>query len=439
MLLSQKVKLEVLSGPEQGRTVLVDGDHIRIGATDDNDLPIRDTTVSRAHCEIVRTEGAYMLRDRGSTNGTFLHDRRVVEVELAPGAIFRVGHTEISFEPKKRWERIKSSSADEFGGMVGTAPISRALFGLLARVARTRLSTVILGETGTGKELSARALHEESERHAGPFVVVDCGAVTGNLVESELFGHEKGAFTGADRARAGAFELGDGGTVFLDEIGELPLELQPKLLRALERREVKRLGATEPVAVDVRIVCATHRPLVDMVAAGGFREDLYYRLAEVVVTLPPLRERREDIPLIAERIVEQEGKLGSVVRKLDPATVEALVRRPWPGNVREVRNVLRRAISLATDAVLMPSDLDVAAPPLARSAPAPIAEAPRAELADEVALLPIVEARTKWNEVMERQYLEKLLDRCDGDLDRAAEIAGVHKKSLQRLMRMHNM
>ncbi|MEM9191911.1 MAG: sigma 54-interacting transcriptional regulator [Myxococcota bacterium] len=432
-LLSESVVLHVLKGPEAGTKKTFAAARITVGAGSQNDLPLTDRKASRAHCEIVRRDSAYFIRDRGSTNGTFVNESQIVEGEISPGGLIRVGRTEISFEPKKKWERVPPADEPRFGKMVGDSATSRQLFGLLGKVARTSLSCVLLGETGTGKDLAARAIHDASERSAGPFVVVDCGAVTANLVESELFGHEKGAFTGADRMRAGAFEIGDGGTIFLDEIGELPLDLQPKLLRTVESREVRKVGSTDSKWVDVRILCATHRPLADMVGSGEFREDLYYRLAEVVVTLPPLRERIEDLPIIARKIIEQESRRGSQVARIHPRTINVLTARDWPGNVRELRNVLRRAASFAEGETLMPEDLNLAAPPV------PAATGALPDLPEEFRMMPIQDARARWVEQMERQYLTDLMERCEDDVEKAAEVAGIHRKSLRRLLRQHRL
>ncbi|MAC29015.1 MAG: sigma-54-dependent Fis family transcriptional regulator [Sandaracinus sp.] len=315
--------------------------------------------------------------------------------------------------------------------MWGASPAMAEAFSLLERVAPTDLGVLLLGETGTGKELAARGLHGASGRGEGPFVVVDCGAIQPNLIESELFGHEKAAFTGADRLRVGAFEAADGGTVFLDEIGELPLSLQPKLLRVLERREVQRLGSSSPRTVDVRLVAATHRDLAGMVRDGGFREDLYFRLAEMEVRLPPLRDRAGDVALLAERILAELAE----VQEDEPKGIsaEALARleaHPWPGNVRQLRNVLRRAAVMASGPTLGPEDLD--ALPTVRATPS-------AAHADVDASLPLKEARDKWNAPLERRYLEEVLQRHGGDLDAAASHVEMHRKSLERLLRRHDL
>ncbi|MGB0680484.1 MAG: sigma 54-interacting transcriptional regulator, partial [Polyangiales bacterium] len=254
----------------------------------------------------------------------------------------------------------------------------------------------------------------------------------------ELFGHEKGAFTGADRQRAGAFELADGGTIFLDEIGELPLHLQPKLLRALERREVKRLGASRSLDVDVRVVAATHRDLLQMVAQGEFREDLYYRLAEVVVALPPLRERREDVPLLARRIMQAHAPRGCKVQHIEDSAMQALQMRDWLGNVRELRNVLRRALALSSGPTLRAADVGRLLTRPSRLPPAP--GGGDATGSTEVGEhLPIKEARERWLGPLEREYLTRVVRDSAGNLDRAAERAGIHRKSLERLLRQHGL
>ena len=438
VLVQHRLRLRVVDGPDKGIEKEIESPRVGIGAAPLNDVVLTDRLVSRHHCEIVVRDTRYFLRDLGSTNGTFLNETRIVEALLTPGARLRVGRSEIVFEPKKRWERLEESEEEQFGGMVGCSPSMRSLFGLLARVARSDLSVVILGETGTGKELAARAIHDGSVRSAGPFVVVDCGAVSETLVEAEIFGHEKGAFTGADRARPGAFEAAQGGTVFLDEIGDLSLDLQPKLLRVLEQREVKRLGANMPVEVDVRIVCATHRQLGQMVEQGKFREDLYYRLAEVVVEIPPLRDRPEDIELITRRIIEQEAKNTSVVKGVSAETLAALRSRSWPGNVRELRNVLRRAAALASSETLEPADLQVASPPRSEPPP-PDIPAGGAALPPGMEQMPIKDARERWNAVLEKEYLGRLMQFCRDDIERAAQIADIHYKSLRRLLRQHGM
>jgi DNA-binding NtrC family response regulator len=429
-LVAHRHKLVVVTGPDRGQEITVEGTHVLIGTHDSCDLILTDPTVSRRHCEIVVQEDRYLLHDLNSTNGTSVGGTPVVEAYLTPGARIEVGHSVVAFQPKKKWVRVAASESEWFGELYGRSNPMREIFGLFERVAPTELSVVIIGDTGTGKELAARAIHAKSHRSDRPFVVVDCGAVSQTLVESELFGHERGAYTGADRARAGAFELADGGTIFLDELGDLPPPLQPKLLRALEQREVKRLGAARPIAVDVRVIAATNRDLRAQVLSGKFREDLYYRLAEVVALLPPLRDRREDIPALAKLFLDAQARQGGTARELSPELVSVLESRPWPGNVRELRNVIRRACVLARSEILHPEDL-----------PEPGLIRPRTQPLDlsDVDNLPIKDAREKWAEPMEKEYLVRLIRRVNGDLDKAADIAGVHRKSVERLLRKHGI
>jgi transcriptional regulator with PAS, ATPase and Fis domain len=344
----KKVRLVVVTGKDERKEVLLQKPVVTIGTLGDSDLALTDPTVSRNHAVVEEKADGYLLRDLGSTNGTFLDGVKVREAYLSAGSVIRLGQTEIAFSPvEERIENLRSSS-DRFGELVGASAAMREVFGVLERVAPTDVSVLILGETGTGKELAARALHSHSRRSERPFVVFDCGAVAPNLIESELFGHEKGAFTDAVKSRQGAFELAQDGTIFLDEIGELTPSLQPKLLRALDQREIKRVGAEQPLGINVRVIAATNKNLEKEVQAGRFREDLYYRLSVVSVFMPPLRKRKEDIEKISEHLLP--GISGQMCKKLtglSPEAAEALRIYPWPGNVRELKNVLERAAALS--------------------------------------------------------------------------------------------
>lgn len=440
-MLEHSHRILVVKGPDRGLEVEIQATKLTIGSSNSNDLVLSDTTVSRRHALLAVEGDRYVLRDLESTNGTVVDGTPVREAYLAPGARVSFGDTEILFQPRKKWERIDVREADHFGALYGTTDTMQAVFALLAKLAPTDLGCILVGETGTGKELAARAIHDHSARASEPFIIVDCGAISENLIESELFGHERGAFTGADRQRTGAFEAADEGTVFLDEIGELPLELQPKLLRVLERKEVKRLGSTKLQEIDVRVVAATHRDLPTMVKEGTFREDLYYRLAEVVVELPPLRDRLGDVPVIAQRILGDVAGDGPVP-DLSEDAVASLSRRAWPGNVRELRNVLKRAVVLAAGPVITAKDLSLDTsgplknPSIGTSPVSPASGEAPLEVADD---LPIKEARDRWVAPMEREYLMRIVKRSGGDLDRAAEEAGIHRKSLERLLRQHGL
>ncbi len=321
------------------RIVPLDAPGLSVGKDPGNDLVLDDPFVSAHHLRIEPRHGRWQVTDLGSTNGTFLAGVRVTQAEVPPGLPVAVGECELVLEVGPPRER----PAGPFEGMLSSDPAMRGVFELVEKVAPTDVAVTIFGETGTGKELVARAIHARSARRDGAFVPVNCSAIAETLIESELFGHEKGAFSGADRLRKGAFEEADGGTIFLDEIGELPLDLQPKLLRALELGEVKRVGASRPIHVSVRIVAATHRDLRAQVRGGRFREDLYYRLCVVPVTIPPLRQRRGDVRPLAERFLEAAAPRGLAVRFSEEA-IQKLEGYDWPGNIRQLRNAVQRAL-----------------------------------------------------------------------------------------------
>ncbi len=331
----------------------IDLPHIRIGSAPNNDVTIFDPSVSRFHCELRHTDDGFLLRDLGSTNGTVVGGLRLKEALIQDEVVIQMGRSTLRFVPGQEETRVDPSREARFGELVGRSQGMRDIFGILGKIAGTDLTVTIQGETGTGKDLVARALHDASPRSQGPFVVFDAGAVASNLIESELFGHEKGAFTGATEQRRGAFERADGGTLFIDEIGELALELQPKLLRALEQREVQRVGGAKRIPVDVRVVCATNRSLVEEVKKGRFRDDLYFRISVVVLSLPPLRDRREDIELLVDSFLQRGEKKMSAAQD----AVSVLQNYDWPGNVRELRNVIETARAMSSSEVLHARDL----------------------------------------------------------------------------------
>jgi transcriptional regulator with PAS, ATPase and Fis domain len=356
------------------------------------------------------------LYDSGSTNGTFVNGVRVFAAALDAGSTVRLGGTTLRVEVGDDPLFVPLSSRDRFGGLLGGSLEMRRVYAILERVASTDTTVLIQGETGTGKELAARAIHQGSRRAGGPFVAIDCGAIAETLIESELFGHVRGAFSGAIGDRKGLFEQARGGTLFLDEVGELSLLLQPKLLRALEAREVRPVGGDAPRPIDVRVVAATNRPLAQSVNEGTFREDLFYRLAVVELTLPPLRARREDVPMLANHFVE--GFAGAAHTGLD-RLVPALLARSWPGNVRELRNFIERYVSLGG---LQASSASSSASP--ESPPAPTIPIH----------LPLREARQAWTAQFEALYVRELLSKTGGNVTRAAEIAQVNRRTFQRLM-----
>src|SRR5215468_1485526 len=351
----------VVGGPHPHEHAFEKGD-IRIGAMDDNDVVIQDDTVSRYHCKILQEDNAYVLLDLGSTNGTFINRVRIREGFLKPGCTVHLGQSELKFHAGEEEVDIVPSRKDRCGEIIGKNQRLREIYAILEKIAPTSSTVIIEGETGTGKEVVAQTLHRLSARSNGPMMIFDCGAVPENLIESELFGHEKGSFTGAIMTRQGLFEMGDGGTVFLDEVGELPLDLQPKLLRALEQREIRRVGASKPIKIDVRIIAATNRNLEEEVRAGRFRQDLFYRLSVVRLILPPLRERLEDIPLLVKHFLKGQSynRLpdGSArVKGMSREAMDLLANYRWPGNVRELVNTVERAVSFADGDTIEARDL----------------------------------------------------------------------------------
>jgi len=424
--------LVVLSGGQRGQECTIEGDLFRIGKAPESDLVLVDETVSRVHCEIARERKGYLLRDLGSTNGTLLDGAEIREVWLKPGAVITVGKIELKVRPFAERIEILPSELDHFGEAFGGSVVMRQIFGLLERLGPTDATVLVGGETGTGKDVLARSIHQGSPRKARPFVVVDCGAVVATLLESELFGHEKGAFTGAASARQGAFELAHGGTLFLDEIGELPLDVQPKLLRALEQRAFRRVGGSKEIRVDIRVIAASRRNLRMEVERGKFREDLFFRLAVVPVELPPLRERREDIPLLAEKLLVQLGERDPASpRVLSAEAVDVLRAHDWPGNVRELRNVLERAAYLAR--ATGDREIRLAGMPLSLGA------APASPGAAFDPKKSYRETRAAWEAEFETAYVRWLLGRHEQNISAAARAADMDRKYLHRLARKHGL
>jgi DNA-binding NtrC family response regulator len=420
------VDLVVVAGPSRGLRLTLSGGAATVGSAQGNPLCIQDPQVSRLHCELRVRPGAVTLRDRGSTNGTFVDGVRVRDADLPAGALVHVGASAFRVEVHDEPAFVDISDRTELGELVGGSVEMRRVYAAIERVAPGDTTVLLQGETGTGKEVVARTVHALSKRSAGPFVPVDCGSIPATLFESELFGHTRGAFSGAVSDRRGVFEEASGGTLFLDEIGELPLALQPKLLRALETRSVRPVGSNALRPVDARIVAATNRPLAQAVNEGLFRDDLYYRLAVVDVTLPPLRSRREDIaPLAASFYARLRGP--NAVMPADFAAT--LARREWPGNVRELRNFVERAVALG----LVDADIRRSSRP-----PPPNAQAAAAASNDVAELVPLdrplKDARQLWTMSFEGVYVRHVLRRAQGNVTRAAELAGVSRRFLQRML-----
>ena len=409
------VELVVVDGPDKRARAAVNGGVARIGTAIGSDLRLTDRMASRVHCEIRVKSTVIVVRDSGSTNGTTCEGVRIFDAEVPAGALLRIGSTSIRIEVGDEPAFLEVSPHEAFGELVGTSFEMRRLYAMLERIATSDTTVLVQGETGTGKDVVARSVHAASKRRAHAFVPLDCGAVPETLFESELFGHVRGAFSGAVVDRKGVIEEADGGTLFLDEIGELPLGMQAKLLRAIETRSVRRVGSNVAKPVDVRIVAATNRPLGRAVNEGTFREDLFYRLAVVEVALPPLRARKDDIPMLASHFYRMLGGQGD----LPQAFLAMVSNRSFPGNVRELRNFVERAMLLGTisPALKRPA---IAAPPKALGDLAPLH-------------LPLKEARQAWTESFEQVYVRGVLERAKGNVTHAAELAGVSRRFLQRL------
>ena len=433
----RRVRLSVQTGPAAGREYATDKERIRIGNArvppgrdgSGNDVALDDKKVSRFHAEIVLTDKGWLLIDLESTNGTWLDGKRIERAYLSPGSSVVVGDSSILFSPIDEEIVVDPDQDGRFGEMVGRSLKMRQIFGLLKKIAPMDVSVLIGGETGTGKELVARGLHAMSVRAKGPFVVLDCGSIPENLIESELFGHEKGSFTGATVAREGAFERAHGGTIFLDEIGELRIDMQPRLLRVLESREVRRVGGSDTIDVDVRVVAATNRDLARAVDEGTFREDLFHRLNVIAVQLPPLRARRDDIPqLVLHALADPEVALRHGQKRVTPAALSALQNYAWPGNVRELMNVVSHVLTFSEG-----PDVDLLHLPPRLTSQGPKQPLPFNEH------LGFHEAKEQLLESFEREYLGALLKRCEGNVSRAARESGLHRKSIERLVKKYEL
>jgi DNA-binding NtrC family response regulator len=407
--------IKLVSGsasPEQYR--LISGT-CRVGAGPDNEIVIDDKAVSRAHVELSLAPEGVHVRDVGSRNGTYYAGQRIQEITLAPGSRLTLGATELKIESDlESFEQTSADGPSQYGGMLGKNPAMRRLFALLTRLEGSLVNVLIEGESGTGKELVARALHDRSKLAAQPFVALNCGALDRALVRSELFGHKKGAFTGATSASTGAFDDANGGTLFLDEIGELPLDVQPVLLRVLETGRFSRVGETTELPVKVRVIAATNRNLKDDIERGTFRSDLYYRLMVVKLSVPPLRDRADDIALLAQHFAT-ELALGP----LSDAVLNDLKARSWAGNVRELKHAL-----------LAYSAIGVLQTP--NETPLSDLEAVLARVVDVTR--PYAEQKEELVQRMTRIYLTQLLEHTQGNRSEAARVAGLQRGYLRKLL-----
>jgi two-component system response regulator HydG len=421
--------LRVVDGADAGKTFSFDGAHpsrVLIGTSPACDVRLTDSEVSRRHAALEPGPTQLRLFDLGSTNGTLVGATRIVEALLRGGEVLHLGASALRVEVADNAQPVPISDAMSFGKMIGSSIEMRRLYPLCARLAASDVPVVIEGETGTGKEVLAEALHAASPRASGPFMVLDCTAVPASLLESELFGHERGAFTGATTARKGVFEQANGGTLLIDEIGDLALALQPKLLRAIQQSVVRRVGGDKWIPVDVRVLAATRRDLDRAVQAGLFRDDLFFRLAVARIELPPLRARQGDISVLAHRFWKELGGAGALPYDL----LRRCEEYAWPGNVRELYNEIARRIALGdvnTETDASSSGAFAPAPPGAQ------AQAPdfmERVLAED---LPLPRARQRVVDEFQRRYVERVVAKHGGSIVRAAEASGIAHRYFQIL------
>ncbi|MEO7111739.1 MAG: sigma 54-interacting transcriptional regulator [Polyangiaceae bacterium] len=407
-----------------GTTLPVDVDPVVIGRDSGAQVVIDDPEVSALHCELRAVSEGILVKDLGSTNGTYVGTLRVQEAAVTTTTEITIGSTKLVLEPSAK-RKVDVGFSDAFGPLVGSSPKMRRVFGVLEKVAKTPLSVLILGETGTGKEVVARSVHDASPRAKEPFVVVDCGSIPPTLAESLLFGHEKGSFTGATERRKGALAEADGGTLFLDELGELPIDLQPKLLRALAEKQVKRVGGSTFEPIDVRVLAATRRDLGAEMNAGRFRSDLFFRIAQVRVELPALRERLSDLPLLVEDIC---GKVGHPEHA---AAVIAWIEQrmgshDWPGNIRELVNVASVAATLADIPGAIDDVLTLARDPI---------ESPRGSGPATA----FSEAKRSAVSAFERDYFTSLTKRSNGNVSEMARQSGMERHHVRAYLRKYHI
>ncbi len=399
---------------------------VTVGKAPENDLVIDHPTVSRNHLVVRRQGDRFLVQDLGSTNGTFIDGAQVREAYLRPGALLEVGDVQLRFQPQVSPMEIAPSSEDSLGELVGKSLPMRQIFALLKRIAPTDSTLLLVGETGTGKGAAAKLIHQLSPRNSQPLVVFDCAAVSDSLIESELFGHEKGAFTGAVAQRIGCLERAHGGTLLLDEIDDLAMDLQPKLLRAIEDREFRRLGASAaPITFDARIIVASKKDLWAEAQAGRFREDLYFRLSVFTVSLPSLRDRIEDIPLLVNAFAGD-----GLWDRLPAQFQEQFMSHTWPGNVRELRNAMERAKHI----VDIPG---LSSESLLRESASP--SQPQGEALPVNYGGPFKDCKDELIRSFEREYLTRLLSRAKGNVAKAARNADLDRKHLYSLLHKYGL
>ncbi len=416
--------LEVVAGPDRGLSIKMESPTLTIGKGNDVDVRLTDPAISRRHLEVAATADGLLVRDLGSRNGTWLGGCRIAEATLIQDVTLSFGQTSMAVRLADGALDLEVADRNEFGGALGASIAMRHVFALLERAAKSNVTVLLEAESGCGKEVLAYALHTESARKEEPFVAVDCASLPENLIESELFGHERGAFTGAVASRAGAFERAHNGTIFLDELGELPMEQQAKLLRVLEKREIRRVGGSKTIPIDVRVIAATNRRLAEAVRRREFREDLYYRISVIRVVVPPLRDRKEDIPALAQHFLT---RIRGADAQVPADLVQVLLAHPWPGNVRELRNVVERwaTFESARPEVLFGESISGAGGAAKQGVLGGIGD---------LANLPYHEAKRRVLEAFDRAYFPDVLKRVGGVVAKAAELAQVPRPSFHRML-----
>jgi DNA-binding NtrC family response regulator len=415
--------VEVVKGPDQGRSFVAKSETITIGSAEGNDLVLSDETVSRYHLELQSRGDRIFAIDHGSTNGTSFAGALIERAAIPAGSVLALGRSKVRVDEAASLN-LEVHDRDRLGGLLGRSSEMRSLMAKIARAGQSDISVLLLGETGTGKELIAHAIHGASKRRSGPFETVDCGSLLPTLIASELFGHEKGAFTGADQQHIGAFERAHGGTLFLDEVGELPPALQTALLGALERRSFRRLGGQKPISVDVRVVSATNRDLRSEVNAGSFRQDLYFRIGVVLLRIPPLRERAGDVPLLIDHFLGEAGFDGDRSEIIPDEVLESLEKHHWPGNVRELRNFTEAALAMGE-------------PPVLEGQGAP--KKPQGEARSDPSLVPYSEARAEVLKSFELEYLKALMERTRWNVSLAAREAKMNRQHLINMLKRNGV
>jgi DNA-binding NtrC family response regulator len=422
---SQEFSLVLVNGPQTGQAFPI-GQSLRIGKAPDNDVVLDHPTVSRNHLTVRRQGDTFLVQDQGSTNGTFIDGAQIKEGFLRAGALLEVGDVQLRFQPMLKSLEVSPANDDRLGDLVGKSVPMRQIFALIQRIAPTDSTLLLIGETGCGKGAASRTIHKLSPRATGPFVIFDCASVSENLIESELFGHEKGAFTGAVAQRVGCLERADGGTLFLDEIDDLPLDLQPKLLRALEDREFRRLGQSGSAhKFDTRVIAASKKDLWAETQAGRFREDLYFRLSVFTLTLPTLRDRKEDIPLLVDAMSG-----GNLWGRLSDKQRDQFNSHTWPGNVRELRNAVERLKHVADIPELASENFlrEYSGPDKQEGETLPVNYAG-----------PFKDVKDDLIRAFEREYLTRLLSKTRGNIAKAARDAGLDRKHLYSLLHKYGL